>query len=186
MNIMLGTEQEIDAVLRIVRQTVAEMKTYGNDQWDEHYPLRDRFVEDVANQALYVVQDEVFQNINASMNGPGLGKSGLEPTSIMGFIVVDREEPEGYELMQWRSDRPCLVVHRLAVSAEYRQRGVASAMEAFACELARDQAIPYLKVDTHSTNQRMQQFLERKGYVNTGEMMAMGKNKPFYCYDKLL
>lgn len=182
MNIVLGTEQEIDAVLCIVRQTVAEMKTYGNDQWDESYPLKDRFEQDVANQALYVVQDTGFQK----MNVPGLGTGKLEPTSVMGFIVVDREEPEGYERMQWRSDRPCLVVHRLAVSADYRQRGVASAMEAFACELARAQSITYLKVDTHSTNQRMQQFLDRKGYAKTGEMMAMGKDKPFYCYDKLL
>ena len=171
MNIVPGTAADIDGVLKIVQQTVIEMKTYGNDQWDETYPLRDRFVQDVNNQSLYVVK--------ATDNGH-------DALTLMGFIVVDEEEPEGYDTMNWRSDRPFLVIHRLAVSADHRKQGVASAMEAFACQLAHHQSICYLKVDTHSTNQGMQQFLERKGYVKTGEMIAMGKDKPFYCYDKLL
>ena len=179
MNIVPGTVAHLDAVLTIVQQTVAEMKTYGNNQWDETYPLRDRFVQDVTNQALYVAQ---------SSHPP------TNPPDLMGFIVIDTEEPEGYDAMNWRSVglpghspyRPCLVIHRLAVSTHHRNQGVATAMEAFACQLAHTQNITYLKVDTHSTNQRMQQFLERKGYIKTGTMIANGKDKPFYCYDKFL
>ena len=176
MNIVPGTATNIDAVLTIVQQTVAEMKTYGNNQWDEAYPLRDRFVQDLSNQALYVAPSTIA----------GRHPSELRTSELMGFIVVDNEEPDGYDAMNWRSDRPFLVIHRLAVSIHHRDQGVASALEAFACQLARTQNLTYLKVDTHSTNLRMQQFLERKGYVKTGEMIANGKDKPFYCYDKLL
>lgn len=171
MNIVPGTAAEIDGVLKIVQQTVAEMKTYGNNQWDEAYPLRDRFVQDVNNQALYVAK--------AMDISPG-------GSSLMGFVVVDNEEPEGYDTINWRSDRPFLVIHRLAVSAYHRKQGVASAMESFACHLAQHQNLAYLRVDTHSTNLGMQQFLVRKGYVKTGEMLALGKDKPYYCYDKFL
>ncbi|NET09205.1 MAG: GNAT family N-acetyltransferase [Symploca sp. SIO2B6] len=168
MTLVLGNATDIDGVFEIVQQTIAEMKTYGNNQWDHRYPLRQRFEQDVASQSLYVFKD------------------GEKSRDIMGFIVVDDEEPDGYETISWRSDRPCLIIHRLAVSADHRQRGVASVLEAFACGLAQERGITYLKVDTHSTNQRMQGFLDRKGYRQVGEMMAMGKEKPFYCYDKLL
>ena len=171
MNIVPATSTDIDAVLTIVQQTIAEMKTYGNDQWDETYPLRDRFLQDLNNQSLYVAKDPESQN------------NGSTP---MGFIVIDDEEPDGYDTIDWRSDRPFFVLHRFAVSIHHRNQGVASALEAFACQLAHNQAIPYLKVDTYSPNQRMQQFLERKGYVKTGEMRTRDKDKPFYCYDKLL
>lgn len=171
MNIIPGTMIDIDNILTIVAQTVAEMKTYGNDQWDEQYPLRDRFVQDVQNNALYVVKSTPTE---------------VSMANLMGFIVVDNDEPDGYDAMDWRSDRPCLVIHRWAVSVHHRQKRVASMLESFTCQLAQSQNVTYLKVDTHSTNQRMQQFLEHRGYAKTGEMMAMGKNKPFYCYDKFI
>lgn len=171
MTIVPGTATDIDAVLTIVQQTIAEMKTYGNNQWDETYPLRDRFLQDLNNQTLYIAKSPENKN------------SG---STIMGFIVIDAEEPDGYDTIDWRSNRPFLVIHRLAVSIHHRNQGIASALEAFACQLARNQDITYLKVDTHSTNQRMQQFLEHKGYVKTGAMITRNKDKPFYCYDKLL
>ncbi|MEM9212849.1 MAG: GNAT family N-acetyltransferase [Cyanobacteria bacterium P01_F01_bin.150] len=171
MNILPGTITDIDAVLTIVQETVTEMKTYGNNQWDETYPKRDRFIQDVDNQALYIAKDQ---------------KNGSTLSNAMGFIVVDNEEPDGYDAMAWRSDRPFLVIHRFAVSIHNRNQGVASALESFACQLAQAQNITYIKVDTHSTNQRMQKFLERKGYIKTGEMIANGKDKPYYCYDKFL
>ena len=174
MNIVPGTDTDIDAILIIVQQTVAEMQTYGNNQWDETYPLRDRFIQDLENHALYVAK--------ASRNRT----EDSEIMAIQGFIVIDREEPDEYNTINWRSDRPFLVIHRLAVSIHHRSQGIASALEAFACQLATAQNIAYIKVDTHNTNQRMQQFLERKGYIKTGETLAKGKDKPFYYYDKLL
>ena len=165
MHILPGTVADVEAILAIVQQTVAEMKTYNNEQWDEAYPNRARFMTDVANKTIHVAKDG---------------------DSVMGFIVLDNDELEEYDQIQWRSAQPCLVVHRLAIDQAYRQRGVASALETFVCQVAQDTGIHYLKVDTHSTNQPMQKFLERQGYSKLGAVNALGKEQPFYCYDKFL
>ena len=157
--------EDLDAVMAIVAETVAEMQAYGNEQWNTDYPDRDRFMQDISNESLYVA---------------------TEGTDICGFITVDDIEPEEYSGLPWRICTPCKVIHRFAVASNRRGQGWASRLETYAVGLARESWTHYLKTDTHCTNLAMQQFLEHKGYGRTGTMRLPGRSQDYYCYDKIL
>ncbi len=79
-----------------------------------------------------------------------------------------------------------MVIHRMAVNANYRQQGVATKLMNFAEELALENNVVYLKTDTYSINTKMNSLFKKCGFNLVGEMSFLGKEKPFYCYDKLL
>ncbi len=155
---------DLNTILAIVAETVAQMRLEGSDQWDERYPDRDRFQQDLDNAALYV----------ADRQG-----------EVLGFVVVDQEEPEEYAALPW-SQGDCLVLHRSAIALSRRRQGLASKLEAFVCELARSRGIPLLKTDTYSANVGMQAFFEKCHYRKVGEMRFHDRARPFYCYEKAL
>jgi len=157
--------EDLDAVMAIVAETVAEMQQYGNEQWSTDYPNRDRFHQDLDNQSLFVATE-----------GP----------ELCGFIAVDDVEPEEYADQPWRVAGRCKVIHRFAVATNRRGQGWASRLETYAVGLAREASVQSLKTDTHSTNLDMQQFLQRKGYERAGTMRFMGRSQDYYCYDKIL
>lgn len=164
MPIRPATPHDLPAVMRIVAETVAEMKTLGNDQWDESYPLLDRFQTDLDNNALHVAE----QN-----------------NEVIGFIVLDQDQPPEYAPLNWRGKKP-FVVHRLAISATCRSKGTATSLIDHASALARSLHKKSLRVDTHSTNLPMQKFLSNRGFTKIGEMDYHGKSRPYFCYEKVL
>lgn len=157
--------EDLDAIMAIVAETVADMQDYGNEQWNTDYPDRDRFSQDITNQSLFIATD------------------GDE---LCGFIAVDDVEPTEYNGQPWRIHTPCKVIHRLAVANNRRGQGWASLLETYAVGLARESWIHYLKTDTHSTNLEMQKFLEHKGYARAGTMRLPERSQDYYCYDKIL
>lgn len=157
--------EDLDAVMAIVADTVAEMKAYGNEQWNTDYPDRAHFTQDITHQSLYIA---------------------IEGTEVCGFITVDNIEPKEYTGLPWRIYSPCKVIHRFAVASSRRGQGWATLLETYAVGLTKESGIHYLKTDTHSTNLAMQQFLERKGYTKTGTMRLPERAQDYYCYDKIL
>ncbi|BDI32345.1 N-acetyltransferase [Capsulimonas corticalis] len=157
--------EDLESVMSIVAETVVEMQRYGNLQWDAQYPDRARFQQDVASEALYVVDFE---------------------GEVTAFVTVDEVQPDGYAGLNWSRNTPPLVVHRLAVSTARRGAGVASFLEQSICDLARHSGHDHLRVDTYSTNTAMQAFLLKRGYISVGEMSYRGRELPFYCYEKPL
>ncbi len=163
LHIRIATRDDLDAVMDIVAQTVAQMRRDGNDQWDESYPTREVFAADVDAGALWVVE---------SAGG------------VVGFVVADEEEPGGYADLPFSGE--ALVIHRFAVDTSRRRAGVASRLESHVCALARERGLDWVEVDTHSTNAGMQAFLEGRGFRKVGEMIFFGKDRPFCCYEKHL
>ena len=161
--IRLGRETDLDAVDRIVKETIIEMQSYGNDQWDETYPDTEVFRQDIALRNLYVCDRD---------------------NSCVAFICIDEHEPEPYKKVNWRYQEPCLIIHRLAVSIKYRGLKIATQLLTYAEELALSKNCNYLRVDTYSLNFSLHKFLTKQGYVKVGEMNFLGKPNLFYCYDK--
>ncbi len=165
MDIRKGVTEDIDSIMSIVGQVVAEMAAYGNFQWTSQYPTAHRFQQDIQNQSLFV----------AAKN-----------RAVLGFIVVDRIEPPEYASVTWNREGPACVIHRFAVRGGARRHGIASSLEAHACELARQSSAHYLRTDTNSSNQAMQGFLKSRNYRYTGDVFFSKCTNAFYCYDKSL
>lgn len=160
-----ATSNDLNSIMNIIKETVEEMRSYNNTQWDENYPQAKNFAHDIEKEDLYVedIDDDVA-----------------------GFICVNYIEPDEYTGLNWSLDEKSMVVHRMAVNNAYRNQGVATSLMEFAEELARENNIGYLKTDTYSINTKMNSLFKKCGYKLIGEMSFLGKEKPFYCYDKVL
>lgn len=157
--------EDIREFMQIIKDTIAEMRTYNNTQWDENYPQEKDFISDIQRGNLYVAERE--------------GK-------LVGFVCINKVEPVEYNGLNWSLNEVCMVVHRMAVNPNYRRIGIGTELMKFADELALEHNIRYLKTDTYSINTKMNALFKKCGYNLVGEMSFLGKEKPFYCYEKVL
>lgn len=156
---------DLEKIMKIIKATVEEMKGYNNTQWDENYPSDKDFVSDIKKQDLYV--DEI-------------------DGEVAGFICLNYEEPDEYVGLNWSSNKKAMIIHRMAVNPSFRKKGIASKLVDFAEKLAEENSVSYLKSDTYSINSKMNALLTKYGFIKIGEMSFLGKEKSFYCYDKIL
>lgn len=156
---------DIKNVMEIIKETIVEMHSYGNYQWDENYPQEKDFLNDIQKGDLFVIERE--------------GK-------LVGFVCINKVEPVEYNGLNWSLNDDVMVVHRMAVNPAYRKNGIGTELMKFADELALKNNIRYLKTDTYSLNSKMNRLFEKCGHKLVGEMSFLGKEKPFYCYEKVL
>lgn len=157
--------EDTKGIMEIIKETISEMRTYNNIQWDESYPQEKDFMNDFHRGDLYVAERE--------------GK-------LVGFVCINKVEPVEYDELKWPLNEDCMVVHRMAVNPNYRRSGIGTELMKFADELALANNIRYLKTDTYSINTKMNLLFTKCGYDLVGEMSFLGKEKPFYCYGKIL
>lgn len=157
--------EDIKNVMEIIKETIVEMHSYGNYQWDENYPQEKDFLDDIQKGHLFVIERE--------------GK-------LVGFVCINKVEPVEYNGLNWSLNDDAMVVHRMAVNPACRKNGIGTELMKFADELALKNNIRYLKTDTYSLNSKMNRLFEKCGYKLVGEMSFLGKEKPFYCYEKVL
>lgn len=156
---------DIQDIMAIIKMTVTEMHSHHNYQWDEVYPQEKDFIVDIRDENLYVSERD--------------GK-------LVGFICVNKIEPVEYCGLDWSSRKDALVIHRMAVDPACRRKGVGRELMTFAEELALKSNFAYLKTDTNSINEKMKALFLKCGYNFIGEISFLGKETPFYCYDKRL
>lgn len=160
-----ATLEDLPCIMKIVRNIIVEMHSYNNMQWDQSYPQESHFVSDINKGELYVAE-----------------RNGI----LAGFICINHDQPGEYEGVPWSHKCPALVIHRMAVASDMRGYGIGSALVNYAEHLASLALIGYLKTDTYSLNANAQKLFEKCGYCFTGDMSFLGKDKPFYCYEKIL
>lgn len=160
-----ATMEDVNSIMEIVQGVIVEMHSYNNFQWDENYPLIKDFAGDIKKGDLFVA---------------------IREEKIAGFICINRDQPIEYEGLKWSLSEEALVIHRMAVSPDYRNAGVGFELVMFAEELARKKSIRYLKTDTYSLNINAQGLFQKIAYSFVGEMSFLSKEKPFYCYEKTI
>lgn len=156
---------DINDIMKIIKETINEMQSYGNTQWNEDYPQEKDFLADIQKGDLYV----------SERNG-----------SLIGFVCINKKEPAEYADLAWSIQEPAMIVHRMAVNPAYRKQGIATSLMNFVDEYALKNNISYLKTDTYSINNKMNALFLKCNYKRVGEMSFLGKEKPFYCYEKVL
>ena len=77
-----------------------KMKEFNHNQWDDKYPVTEHFEEDIETETLYVLDVD---------------------DKICGFIVIDQNQSEWYDDIEWPVNREgAYVIHRLAGSKDYK------------------------------------------------------------------
>ncbi|MEG9327566.1 GNAT family N-acetyltransferase [Salinimicrobium catena] len=162
-----ATRQDLESAKSLTEACAAAMQEKAIFQWNEHYPSRERLLEDIEKEELYVLE---------------------EHGEILGIIVLTPQIDEEYLPIEWLTPGGNnLYVHRLATLPEVWGKGYGQKLMDFAEKFAAAQNYQSVRLDTFSKNKRNQKFYESRDYKRLGNIFFPKQSEhPFYCYEKIL
>lgn len=165
--IRLGLPQDLDEIKQLTEACAIALQKLGIQQWNEHYPSRQRLEKDLLNKELYILQKE---------------------EEIVGIIVLTPEMDQEYIPINWLiPNGSSLYVHRIATLPSTWGQGYGRLLMGFAEETAREANFLSVRLDTFSQNKRNQRFYHARGYQRLGDIYFPKQSPyPFHCYEKLL
>ena len=164
--IRLAQKSDLDRVLQITRLCAREMESRKVFQWNEHYPDRQSFVNDINNSELYVY---CIQDI------------------VVGCVSICAYMDEVYSKVSWKTNgKNSVYIHRLAVDPKHQKQGIGSKLMDFAENESKLSGVESIRLDTFSQNIVNQNFYEKRGYVKLGDIyFPLQSEHPFHCYELL-
>ncbi|AWX44414.1 hypothetical protein HME9304_01415 [Flagellimonas maritima] len=158
---------EIKDILNLAKVCAEKMIANGIYQWNEHYPTKSIFLNDIERNELYVKEYD---------------------KRIIGTIVVSTYMDKEYVPVQWLTPNgKSTYIHRLSVHPSFQGQGFAQEMMSFAEEYSNRKNFKSVRLDTFSQNKRNQQFYEKRGYVRLGDIFFPKQSThPFHCYELVL
>ena len=165
--IRLAKKQEIGEILTLTNACAQAMIAQGIYQWNQHYPSRTAFQQDVSRGELYVLEKQ---------------------DKIVGIVVISTLMDLEYEPIAWLTPNGNNVyIHRLGVHPQYQGQGLARQLMDFAESQARKAQMDSVRLDTFSQNKRNQKFYVNRGYKQLGNIYFPKQSEfPFYCYELVL
>ena len=150
MNIRKAEKKELEEILIIYKEAREYMALNGNkDQWGDNYPPRSIIEDDISTGKCYIAYEE----------------------KVCGVFYFAIENDPMYDVIkegEWLNENNYAVVHRIAVSQNTHNKGIASQCIDYAVRMCEENKIYDLRMDTHKDNQPMQCFLEKKGFDKCG------------------
>jgi len=132
MQYRLGNKDDIDEICRLVRKAIEHMKNQGINQWDELYPARKDFSDDIDKKTLYVA---------------------LENDRIIAIYVINQECDEEYHEAEWKNpNESACILHRLCVSPDYQNKGIGSKVLSHVEEQVKSMGYLSIRLDVFSEN----------------------------------
>ena len=167
IKIELATLNELDRVKEIAEACAKNMIENNIFQWNDKYPSREIFKEDIKNKSLYV------SKINQE---------------VVGCIMFSFRKDDVYKTVNWiTEDEYNLYIHRLAVDPIFQKRGIARKMMDFAEDFAKSNNYRSIRLDTFSQNPRNNKFYKARGYNKLDDVYFPKQSEfPFHCYEKLV
>jgi len=164
--IRLAQKEEITELLAITSACAKDMISNNIFQWNEEYPSKTIFENDVYQKELYVLISE---------------------EKIIGCIVLTPKIEKEYHLITWLTpNKNNLYIHRLAIHPKFQGKGFARKLMCFAENFAIENIYRSIRLDTFSENARNQKFYELRGYKKLGEIFFPRQSESsFYCYERL-
>ena len=162
MNFRKSTFDDIDRILEIIEKAKAELKKMGLDQWQKGYPNREVIESDVKKGISYVLEETAENNENSGEKVSG---------KIVGTIVLSPEREEPYSKIEGKwitDDDDYMVVHRMAVDSDVKNKGLATKILEFSEGVCIENKILSLKADTHENNESMKRLLAKNGFSFCG------------------
>ncbi|SNY94867.1 GNAT family N-acetyltransferase [Flagellimonas pacifica] len=165
--IRLAKISEIKYLLNIAKACALKMEAKGIYQWNEHYPSKNAFLNDLKRDELYVK---------------------IHEDKVIGAIVISTKMDEEYIPIQWLTlNGNNAYIHRVCIHPDYQGMGFAQEMMDYAEEFSRTNGFTSVRLDTFSQNERNQRFYEQRGYQRLGNIFFPKQSAhPFHCYELVL
>ena len=144
----LGTKQDLNAICSLIRQAIDEMERHGINQWDDIYPARKDFEEDIEKKTLYLAYVE---------------------DKMAALYVISGEFDEQYRNGQWKyEERSAFVLHRFCVSPFFQNQGIGRAVLKHIEEQVKAMGYNSIRLDTFTENPFAQKLYLHSGYESRG------------------
>lgn len=151
-NFRKAAVSDIAPIWTIIQEAIVRRKIDGSEQWQDGYPNEIIIEHDISKSVGYVL----------------IQTDG----TIIGYAAILFNDEPAYENLKgtWLTNGDFLVVHRVAISDDYLGKGLAQKIFLFAEELAVENNIFSIKVDTNFDNIPMLKILEKLKYTYCGEV----------------
>lgn len=162
---------DLDEIMQLVEQARGFMKKNGLDQWQDEYPTRGHFEDDIKGGYCHLL---------------------TEDDKIAAVITITKIPEECYEHLHegaWINSGEYAAIHRATVSDKYRGRGLGAQLISLADTIAADWGVKSIRADTHENNAPMRSSLQKSGYTYCGKVFLEGPEKPRLervVYEKIL
>lgn len=166
-SLRLARRQDLPRVEAHYRAVVEAMLASGLDQWNEAYPTRADFQEDIRRERLYLLERD----------GELLAAAAMDQSP---------NPPDCYDHIPWHSVEPARYLHRMAVSPAHAGRGVGKRFLRALMELAAASGAVSMRLDTRYDNARALALYESMGFIRRGICHFARTEKDFVCLDRTL
>ncbi len=158
---------DLDKIMRIISLCTKHMISKKIFQWDENYPSKNIFKEDIDNGYLMVL---------------------LLESDIIGCVSVSNVMDDFYKKIEWKIEsNNSLYVHRLAINPQFQGKGYAKYVMSFIENIGKKNKSKSVRLDTFSLNEKNNKFYSNLGYLKLGHIYFRDQSDmPFNCYEKLL
>jgi GNAT superfamily N-acetyltransferase len=160
-----ATIANIPIIWEILQQAIERRKNDGSDQWQNGYPNLQTVHEDISKGWGYVLE---------------------ENQTILAYAAIIFEIEPAYTAIQgrWLTEGKYVVVHRVATSDKSKGKGIATQLFRMVEDIALQNKVYSIKVDTNFDNIPMLKILEKLGYTYCGEVFFRGSARK--AYEKIL
>ena len=164
MEIRSANIEDLDSLMEVAQRCIKNLDEQGIYQWDEIYPSKKDFHNDIIEQSLYVITSN-------------------SKADISGCICINELEYPGYESANW-SGAQFFVIHKIMIDPLYENRGFGKAAMYFAEELAHSKKKDSIRLDCFKINLRANRFYQDLGYIIRGETRF--RKGMFNLYEKMI
>ena len=160
----LGKREDLDEICCLIKKAIELMERQGIDQWDELYPTKEVFLDDIEKNTLYVA---------------------VEDDKIIAVYVINRECDEEYHKCEWENpDESACVIHRLCVSPDCQNKGIGSMVLSHIEEQVKHMGYLSIRLDVFTENPYALKLYEKNGYEKRG--YADWRKGRFFLMEKTL
>jgi GNAT superfamily N-acetyltransferase len=157
-------DDELDAVMALIREATSDLDAKGIAQWDEIYPDRETFARDAAAGDLW-----------------GLRADG----SLAAVVVLNFDAASEYDSVPWHvADPRPLIVHRLCVDPAFQGKGFARRLMEFAERFAAKSGARSIRLDAFVPNVVSRGLYRSLGYAERGRVRF--RKGEFVCLEKAI
>lgn len=159
-----AVKEDIPLIEELVTQAVAEMEKNQIFQWDELYPIREDFLDDIQDHHLFV---------------------GCIGCRIAVVFALNGDYDEAYMNGKWKNpEKSFQIIHRLCVHPEFQNQGIAKQTMKYIESQVLSQGNQAVRLDVFSQNPYAVRLYLECGYEKAGT--AQWRKGTFYLMEKYL
>lgn len=144
----LAVTEDLEEIASLIKNAIRVMESHGIYQWDDLYPTKEDFQEDIKNGHLYV---------------------GVAEKNIAVVFALNQIFDEQYENGKWaQPEKSYVIIHRLCVNPNFQNQGIGRKTLQYIEDQLRTSNVQAIRLDAYSKNPYALSMYFHAGYSSVG------------------